>query len=154
MYIKQTFKKSRPTFTRNIDNFAFLIIGVSIISILWMTFQFIFGGLALGYELYDSPEVLDRFLDIDNQMTSVEMMGLFDSNLSLFLLLFSFIGLTLGVIIASYIEGVSFLKLTTSRLKIDLKRTFLSFFLTGSASVLMIIVSILIYPENYVLNFA
>ena len=153
MYIKQTFKKSRPTFTRNIDNFAFLIIGVSVISILWMTFQFIFAGLALGYELYDSPEVLDRFLDIDNQMTSVEMMGLFDSNLSLFLILFSFIGLTLGVIIASYIEGVSFLKLTTSRLKIDFKRIFLSFFLTGSISVLMIIFSILISPENYVLNF-
>ena len=84
MYIKQTFKKSRPTLSRNIDNFAYLIIGVSVISVLWLIFQFIFGGLAFGYELYNSPEVLDRFLDIDNQMTSVEVMGILDSNLSLF----------------------------------------------------------------------
>jgi len=149
MYIKQTFKKSTPTITRNIDNFLLLFLGIFIIITALTLFQI--PWLSVFFYELGADALLDT--DIEN-MSYNDMMAVIKSqNLNLFLILLSFVGMILGAIIASYIEGVSFLKLTTSRRKIDFKRIFFSFFLCGSIGVAMTVVGILISPENYVLNF-
>ena len=81
-------------------------------------------------------------------------MSILEPNLNLFLMLLGFCGMLLTVIICNkYVNGNSFLSLTTSRSKIDFNRIFFSFGLWSTISVVMIILGYFLSPENYVLNF-
>lgn len=91
------------------------------------------------------------------QMASLDfnsLMQILEPNLNLFLMLLGFVGMLLAVILCNkFINGNTFLSLTTSRNKIDFSRIFFSFFIWGSFSAIMIILGYFLMPENYVVNF-
>ena len=62
-------------------------------------------------------------------------------------------GLLLVLFWVKFIQGLSIRSLTTSRVKIDWKRFFFSFFLWGTITVLMILAMYSMHPENFVWNF-
>ncbi|MCB0464866.1 MAG: CPBP family intramembrane metalloprotease [Aequorivita sp.] len=82
------------------------------------------------------------------------MMGVLDSNLTLFLMLLSFaVGLLAIYLVVKYLHKQSFVQLTTSRKKIDWGRFFFGF---GLITITTFIVTGLDYynnPDNYVLQF-
>lgn len=82
------------------------------------------------------------------------VMRFFDSNLTLFLILISFVFIMLGVVlVVRYLHGQTMLSITTSRDKIDWKRVGFSFFIW---SVFTIVSTLLFYfsnPNDFVVNF-
>ena len=62
-------------------------------------------------------------------------------------------GLLIVLFWVKFVQGQSIISLTTSRRKIDWKRIFLSFFLWGSITTLMIFGLYIVQPENFVWNF-
>ena len=102
-----------------------------------------------GNDMSDMQAIIELgSMDISSQMQILE------PNLNLFLMLLGFVGMLLAVVLCNkYMNGNSFISLTTSRNKIDFNRIFFSFFLWGSFSALMIILGYFLMPENYVVNF-
>lgn len=92
--------------------------------------------------------------DIESLQDQNVMMSVLDSNLTLFLMLFSFaVGLFAIYLVVRYLHKQPFLELTTSRKKTDWGRVFFSF---GLITVTTLVVTLLDYynnPENYVLQF-
>tara|TARA_X000001036_G_scaffold270294_1_gene250972 strand:+ start:385 stop:1347 length:963 start_codon:yes stop_codon:yes gene_type:complete len=87
-------------------------------------------------------------MDVSSQMQILE------SNLNLFLMLLGFVGMLLGILLCNkFINGNSFLSLTTSRSKIDFNRIFYSFSVWASFSIFMIALGYFMSPENYIINF-
>jgi hypothetical protein len=85
---------------------------------------------------------------------SIEMMTYLDSNLTLFLLLLSFVGGLLTVfILAKNFHKQSITSLTTARPRIDWSRFWFAFILWGSLTVVTIAIDYSIAPEDYVFNF-
>ncbi len=82
------------------------------------------------------------------------VMRFFDSNLTLFLILISFVFTMLGIVlVVRYLHGQTMLSITTSRDKIDWKRVGFSFFIW---SVFTIVSTLLFYfsnPNDFVVNF-
>lgn len=82
------------------------------------------------------------------------VMRFFDSNLTLFLILISFVFIMLGIVlVVRYLHGQTMLSITTSRDKIDWKRVGFSFFIW---SVFTIVSTLLFYfsnPSDFVVNF-
>jgi membrane protease YdiL (CAAX protease family) len=82
------------------------------------------------------------------------VMRFFDSNLTLFLILISFVFIMLGIVlVVRYLHGQTMLSITTSRDKIDWKRVGFSFFIW---SVFTIVSTLLFYfsnPNDFVVNF-
>lgn len=82
------------------------------------------------------------------------VMRFFDSNLTLFLILISFVFIMLGVVlVVRYLHGQTMLSITTSRDKIDWKRVGFSFFIW---SVFTIVSTLLFYfsnPNDFIVNF-
>lgn len=96
------------------------------------------------------PKIVERL----DTMDVADQLSILEPNLNLFLMLLGFCGMLLTVIICNkYVNGNSFLSLTTSRSKIDFSRIFFSFGLWSTISVVMIILGYFLSPESYILNF-
>lgn len=92
--------------------------------------------------------------DIESIQDPNVLMGVLDSNLTLFLMLFSFaVGLLAIYLVVRYLHKQSFVQLTTSRKKIDWGRVFFGF---GLITITTLVVTGLDYynnPDDYVLQF-
>ncbi len=85
---------------------------------------------------------------------SADFMHLLDSNLTLFLILFSFAIALLSIYFLIHLyHKQSFLSLTTSRKKVDWNRILFSFSIWSIFTLLSIIISYYDSPENFVINF-
>ena len=127
MYIKQVI--------RNRENWWYYIFGIVLI-VPAMTFIFsIPHGVAIAIKAFGDEELTKKLAENDINA----MMTILESNLNLFLMLFSFLGMLLGVFLTvKLIHKNSIRELTTSRPSIDWNRVFFSFLLCGSISVIMI----------------
>ncbi|SRX75430.1 CPBP family intramembrane glutamic endopeptidase [Aequorivita antarctica] len=92
--------------------------------------------------------------DIESIQDPNVLMGVLDSNLTLFLMLLSFaVGLLAIYLVVRYLHKQSFVQLTTSRRKTDWGRVFFGF---GLITITTLVVTGLDYysnPEDYVLQF-
>jgi len=87
-------------------------------------------------------------------MNETVLMTILDENLSLFLLLLTFVFGFIGLIIAvKKMHGQSLKSVTTTRSKIDWKRVCFSFVFWGLITVVMLFIDYYASPDNYVLNF-
>lgn len=160
MYIRQVLKENS---NRWID---FLKLSFTCIMVIIITLIFsIPHAVALfqkmlvdaGADLNSFESIMTVFPKIEERLQSMDVadqMSILEPNLNLFLMLLGFCGMLLTVIICNkYVNGNSFLSLTTSRSKIDFNRIFFSFGLWSTISVVMIILGYFLSPESYVLNF-
>ena len=121
--------------------------------------EFISKGWILENFILEHKEYNETIINLQalSEMESLELtslMQILEPNYNLFLMLLGFVGMLLAVILCNkFINGNSFLSLTTSRNKIDFNRIFYSFFIWGFFSAFMIILGYLSMPENYVVNF-
>tara|TARA_B100000900_G_C20585122_1_gene719228 strand:+ start:1269 stop:2324 length:1056 start_codon:yes stop_codon:yes gene_type:complete len=162
MYIKQLLKHNR-----NRDGwmiFLKLFFTLLITFLLTLIFSIPHGVMVFRQLLVDAgadfsnlESVINVFPTIESQLATMDVasqMSILESNLNLFLMLLSFCGMLLAVILCNkFINKNSFLSLTTSRSKIDFKRVFFSFSVWGSFSFIMIIIGYFMFPENYEINF-
>jgi len=82
------------------------------------------------------------------------LMSVLDSNLTLFLMLLSFaIGLLAVYMVVKYLHKQPFLKLTTSRKKMDWSRFFFGFGLIATTTIVFTGIDYYNNPDNYVLQF-
>ncbi len=110
-----------------------------------------------GADLSDLESVMSVFPELEKKLASMDVasqMQILESNLNLFLMLLGFCGMLLAVLFCNkFINGNSFLSLTTSRNKIDYNRIFYSFSIWAIFSASMIVLGYFLTPENYVINF-
>lgn len=86
--------------------------------------------------------------------TNEEIMKMFESNTTLFLIMISFIFAFAGIyFVVKYIHRQTLLSVTTSRSKVDWKRILFSFFLWSFFSLLSFLFVYLRSPEQFVLQF-
>lgn len=160
MYIRQVLKENS---NRWID-FLKLVFTCLIVIIITLIFSIphavaLFQKMLVdaGADLNSFESIMTVFPKIEERLQSMDVadqMSILEPNLNLFLMLLGFCGMLLTVIICNkYVNGNSFLSLTTSRSKIDFNRIFFSFGLWSTISVVMIILGYFLSPENYVLNF-
>jgi len=89
-------------------------------------------------------------IELDNS----SIMKALESNLTLFLMLFSFVIAILAFyFIVKYFHGQKFIEVTTSRKKIDWKRIFFSFGIWAIISTITIVASYFASPENFEVQF-
>lgn len=92
--------------------------------------------------------------DITQGMDQTKVMSILEPNLSLFLMLLSFAGGLLALLlVAKYLHKQSITHLTTSRSRIDWKRFWLIFFAWGIISSGIVVIDYVASPQDYVLNF-
>ena len=160
MYIRQVLKENS---NRLIDSLKLVF---TCIMVVILTFIFsiphalaLFGKMLedAGADLNSFESIMTFFPKIVERLDTMDVadqMSILEPNLNLFLMLLGFCGMLLTVIICNkYVNGNSFLSLTTSRSKIDFSRIFFSFGLWSTISVVMIILGYFLSPESYVLNF-
>lgn len=83
-----------------------------------------------------------------------DMMRFFEPNLTLFLILISFVFAIVGIfIVVRYLHHQTLLSVTTSRKKIDWNRIFFSFSIWAVFSVVSALAYYFINPEGFVINF-
>lgn len=86
--------------------------------------------------------------------TNEGVMKMFESNMTLFLVMISFVFAFAGIyFVVKYIHHQTLLSVTTSRLKVDWKRIWFSFFLWSFFSGLSFLFVYLKAPEHFVFNF-
>ncbi|MBE8726840.1 CPBP family intramembrane glutamic endopeptidase [Flavobacterium hungaricum] len=86
--------------------------------------------------------------------TNEGVMKMFESNMTLFLVMISFVFAFAGIyFVVKYIHHQTLLSVTTSRSKVDWKRIWFSFFLWAFFSVLSFLFVYLKAPEQFVFNF-
>ncbi|PXY42785.1 CPBP family intramembrane metalloprotease domain-containing protein [Flavobacterium cheongpyeongense] len=127
------------------NTFVKYILGSVIIIIASFVGQIPFAGVVL----------FDVFLNKKPYPTNDTMlMKMFDSNLTLFLVMISF-AFALGAVfyVARHFHNQSVLSLTTSRKTVDTKRILFSFFLWAGFSILSFLLVYLQSPEQFILNF-
>lgn len=138
MYIEQAFKSLHEGWRYIVG--VFIVIFAVIIGQIPFTIAVFYKAISNGDSVFG--------------MTELEMMGLLESNLNLFLMLLSFaIGLVGLFIVAKYLHKQSIIALTTSRTKIDWKRIWFAFIIWGVISSGFILLDYFMTPEDYVLNF-
>ena len=82
------------------------------------------------------------------------LMKMFEPNLTLFLIMISFVFALTGVYyVVTKLHNQSFLSVTTSRKKIDIKRILFSFLLWAGVSILSFLYVYFKSPENFIWNF-
>lgn len=82
------------------------------------------------------------------------LMKMFEPNLTLFLIMISFVFALTGVYyVVTKLHNQSFLSVTTSRKKIDVKRILFSFLLWAGVSILSFLYVYFKSPENFIWNF-
>lgn len=83
-----------------------------------------------------------------------DMMRFFEPNLTLFLILISFVFAIVGIfIVVRYLHHQTLLSVTTSRTKIDWNRIFFSFSIWAVFSIASALAYYFINPEGFVINF-
>ncbi len=88
------------------------------------------------------------------KMNESDMMTYLEPNLTLFLIMLTFVFGLLGIyIVIKYLHKQTFLSLTTSRKSIDWSRFWFSFSLWGSFTVISTLILYYESPESFVLNF-
>ena len=86
--------------------------------------------------------------------TTEEMMGFLEPNLTLFLIMISFIAAMAAIyLVVRYFHNQSFLSVTTARTKVDWNRILFSFGIWAGFLVLSTAVAYYIAPEDFVWNF-
>jgi membrane protease YdiL (CAAX protease family) len=136
MFIEQGVKKENP--------FWKYIVG-SVLIILASTIGQIPFGIAVFVKTMKSGTM---------PTDSAGMLRVLESNLSLFLMMLSFVFALLGVfIVIKYFHKQTILEVTTSRSKIDWNRVFFSFGLWAVFTILSVLVTYYLSPEEMVLNF-
>ena len=110
-----------------------------------------------GADLSNIESLMTAFPQIEKELLTMDVasqMQVLEPNLNLFLMLLGFVGMLLSVVLCNkFINGNTFLSLTTSRKRIDYNRIFFSFSVWGSISFFMIIIGYFMFPENYEINF-
>jgi membrane protease YdiL (CAAX protease family) len=92
--------------------------------------------------------------DIHFPSTTEDFMSVLDSNLTLFLMLFSFaVALLVLFLIIKHYHGQTILSVTTSRAKIDWKRVSFSFSIWSVFTIVSVAVSYFFAPEDFEINF-
>ena len=92
--------------------------------------------------------------NIENLQDPNVLMGILDSNLTLFLMLLSFaVGLAGLYFVVKFLHRQPFVELTTSRRKTDWNRVFFGFGLIAVFTVLVTVYDYFNNPEDYVLQF-
>ena len=165
MYIRQIVKDESNSWVDFLKLFLTIIIIFIFTSLfsfphfIAMKNEFISKGWILENFILEHKEYNETIINLQalSEMESLELtslMQILEPNYNLFLMLLGFVGMLLAVILCNkFINGNSFLSLTTSRNKIDFNRIFYSFFIWGFFSAFMIILGYLSMPENYVVNF-
>ncbi|MCK5400300.1 MAG: CPBP family intramembrane metalloprotease [Flavobacteriaceae bacterium] len=138
MYIAQVYKTSH-------DWWRYIIgVGVAIIGVLIGQIPF---TIAVFFKAFKSGESLQ---DMDEQ----KMLSFLEPNLNLFLMLLSFAGGFLFLILTvKYLHKQSFRMLTTARERIDWKRFWFAFIFWGIVSSGLVLTDYFLNPEGYVYNF-
>lgn len=104
--------------------------------------------LAAGYKSMQEGGSFNDMGDISKMMT------ILDSNLTLFLILLSFVaGFVALLFIIRYLHNQPLIEATTTRPKIDWKRFFVGFGLVAVTTITFTIIDYNLNPENYVLQF-
>lgn len=94
------------------------------------------------------------FKGFDYPLNNEQIMSFFDSNITLILLLLPFVFAMFAIyLVNKKNHKKSFVKLTTSRKKIDWKRILFSFTIWGFLATTLILISYILNPEQYKLNF-
>lgn len=103
-------------------------------------------GIALVVEAFSSNKAIPT--------NTNEALGFLESNLSLFLILVSFVFALASVfLVIRYLHRQSIRSVTTSRRKIDWNRIFFSFGIWAVFSIVTTVIAYFLAPENYVVNF-
>jgi len=90
----------------------------------------------------------------DIPKNSNDLMKVLDSNLTLFLIMLSFVFAMIGIfIVVKYIHKQRFIEITTSRKAVDWNRILFSFSIWALFSIFSTIAMYYYNPENFVLNF-
>jgi membrane protease YdiL (CAAX protease family) len=85
---------------------------------------------------------------------SEEIMKVLDSNLTLFLMLLSFaVALWALFLVIKYFHGQTILSVTTSRTKVDWNRILFSFSIWSTFTIVSILISYFLAPEDFQINF-
>lgn len=138
MFIAQGFKVKNNHFWKYIVGSIVVIIASAIGQIPWL--------IAVAMKLIGEK----KSIDIKPEM----LMSALDSNLTLFLMLFSFaVTLFTLFLIVKYFHGQRFIEVTTSRKKMDWKRVFFSFSIWAFLSITTVAISFYSSPENYEVQF-
>jgi membrane protease YdiL (CAAX protease family) len=83
-----------------------------------------------------------------------DMMRFFEPNLTLFLILISFVFTLIGVyLVVRHLHNQSMLSVTTSRKKMDWSRLFFSFSIWASLTVVSTLIFYFLSPDDFVINF-
>jgi len=139
MFIAQGFKVKNNHFWKYIVGSIIVIIASGIGQLPWM--------IAVGIKMVSEGKSLES-------LNTDALMNTLGSNLTLFLMLFSFlIAILVFYIIVRYLHGQKFIEVTTSRKKIDWKRIFFSFSLWATITIITIIIAYFVSPENYEVQF-
>jgi uncharacterized protein len=139
MYIQQA-KEGLTDWWRYIVGCLFIIAGVLVFSAPH--------SIAISIKTIAGEVDLTRMNDLNYLMT------LFDSNLNLVFILLPFLGgLIMLLVTTRHFHKLSFLKLTTSREKIDFKRVALSFSIWSLFTIGSVVISYYVNPSNFQWNF-
>ncbi|MDN3666998.1 lysostaphin resistance A-like protein [Algibacter miyuki] len=138
MYIEQAFE--------GLHDWWRYIVGSIMIFIAWQIVGMVPLLFAVGIHVAESGDIPTGIPD---------MIAILGSNMFLFLMLVSFAVGLFGVIFsAKILHKLSFLKLTTTRKKIDWKRFWFVFFIWGTISSSFVLLDYFFFaPENYEINF-
>ncbi|AXT19881.1 CPBP family intramembrane metalloprotease [Flavobacteriaceae bacterium AU392] len=138
-YIQQAYK-GLYDYWRYLIGIAIIVAGITIFSIPH--------AIAIAFKTFEGEIDQSRIDDISY------LMSLFDSNLNLIFVLLPFAGglLTL-ILVTRYLHKQSFVKLTTTRKKIDWKRILFAFFFWGIISSTFVLIDYYSNPESYQFNF-
>lgn len=92
--------------------------------------------------------------DIPFPSSDKELMTFLEPNLTLFLILFSFVIAMLGIfLVVKFLHHQSFLEVTTARKKVDWNRIFFSFGIWSIITIGSTAVMFYLNPENFIINF-
>ena len=160
MYIKQVYRESSDIWTDILKLIFTILITLLFVALFSLPHTIVLLRQMLidaGANLSSAESIMSTFPKVQNELETMDVASLariLDLNLNLFLGLLPYFGGLLAIILCNkYINGNSFLSLTTSRQKIDYNRIFYSFTLWASFMVFSILLGYFMMPENYEINF-
>ena len=160
MYIKQVYRENSDIWTDILKIIFTILITLLFLALFSLPHSFVLLRQMLidaGANLSSVESIMSTFPKVQNELKTIDVGSLariLDLNLNLFLQLLAGLGGLLAIILCNkYINGNSFLSLTTSRQKIDYNRIFYSFTLWASFMVFSILLGYFMMPENYEINF-
>lgn len=117
--------------------------------------------VVLGCGLFSAPYNLAVLKQVEEGVADSSriddfnyLMTLFDSNLTLIYIIFPFVGGLFSLyFVVKKVHQLKWLHFTTSRSKIDYKRVLFSFLLWGGVNAFLILLNVILNPEETVLNF-